>query len=212
LRHLRRVREFRFVRPHLASRALRLHNVLPLLRHLVLPRRLQEQVREQVLEQRDPLAVLLRKGRDFQLVPVVHRLVDSRVRAHLRIFVLQLHLAKRVLAGLALVCHCAQEADLQEDILSAPAAAPANEVADPDKDLSADNVPAQPAELEFQRPNPASRFMRASRPRRAAVRSLRSVTRKVNANFIRCAPARVQVLDGRRKLNPSRRCNASPGK
>jgi hypothetical protein len=209
LRHLRRVREFRFVPPHLASRALRLHNVLPLLRHLVLPRRLQEQV----LEQRDPLAVLLRKGRDFQLAPVVHRLVDSRVRAHLRIFVLQPHLAKRVLAGLALVCHCAQEADLQEDILSAPAAAaPANEVADPDKDLSADNVPAQPAEQEFQRLNPASRFMRASRPRRAAVRSLRSVTRKVNANFIRCAPARVQALDGRRKLSPSRRCNASPGK
>ena len=175
----------------------------------MLPRRLQEQV----LEQRDPLAVLLRKGRDFQLVPVVHRPVDSRVRAHLRIFVLQPHLAKRVLAGLALVCHCAQEADLQEDILSAPAAAaPANEVADPDKDLSADNVPAQPAEQEFQRLNPASRFMRASRPRRAAVRSLRSVTRKVNANFIRCAPARVQALDGRRKLNPSRRCNASPAK
>jgi hypothetical protein len=142
---------------------------------------------------------------------VDHHPVDSRVPAHLRIFVLQRRLAKRVLAGRALVCHCAPEADLQEDILSAPAA-PANEVADPDKDLSADNVPAQPAEQEFQRLNPASRFMRASRPRRAAVRSSRSVTRKVNANFIRCAPALVQALDGRRKLSPSRRCNVSPGK
>jgi len=137
--------------------------------------------------------------------------VDSRVRAHLRIFVLQPRLAKRVLAGLALVCHCAQEADLQEDILSAPAV-PANAVVGPIKDLSADSVPARPAEQEFRKLNPASRFMRANLPRREAVRSSRSAMRKVNANCIQCVPARVQAQDGRRKLSLWRRYSASRGK
>jgi hypothetical protein len=211
LLHLRRVQEFHFGLPHPASRALLLHNVLPLLRHLEVLRRLQEQVREQVRERRAPQAVLLRKARDFQLVPVDHLLVDSRVPAHLKVFDLQAHLAKRVPAGRGLACHCAPEADLQEDILSAPAA-PANVVAGPIKDLSADNVPAQPAEQEFRKLNPASRFMRASRPRREAVRSSRSAMRKVNANSILCAPARVRAQDGRRKRSLWRQYSASHGK
>ena len=137
--------------------------------------------------------------------------MGSHVPARLRVFVPQPPLAKRVRAARGLACHCVREADLREDILSVRVA-PANEVAGPIKDPSADSVPVQPAELEFRRLNPASRFMRANRPRPAAVHLSRSVMRKVNANFIRCGPVRVRAQDGRRKLNPSRQYSASPGK
>jgi hypothetical protein len=210
LRHLRRVREFRFALPHPASQALLQHNVLPLLRHLEVPRRLQEQTREQVREHRDPPAVLLRKAKDFQFVLVRHHLVDNLVPARLRVFVLQPHLAN-VPAARALVCRCVPEADLQEDILSA-LAAPANEGAGPDKDLSADNALALPAEQEFRKLNPASLFMRANLPRHVAVRSSRSAMRKVNANSIRCVPVRVRAQDGRRKPSLWRQYSASRGK
>ena len=207
LPHLRRAREFRLGLPHPVSRALLLHNVLPLLRHREVQHRHQERARvRRVLR-----VLLLRKAKDFQFVPVDHHLVGSHVPARLRVFVPRRHLAKLVRAARAPACHCAREADLREDILSVPVA-PANEVAGPIKDPSADSVPVQPAELEFRRLNPASRFTRANLPRRAAVRSSRSVTRKVNANFIRCGPARVRAQDGRRKLNPSRQYSASPGK
>jgi hypothetical protein len=136
--------------------------------------------------------------------------VDSRVPARLRVFDLQPHLAN-VPAARALGCHCVPEADLQEDILSVPVV-PANEVAGPIKDLSADNVPARPAEQEFRKLNPASLFMRANRPRRVAVRSSRSAMRKVNANSILCVPARVRARDGRRKPSLWRQYNASRGK
>jgi hypothetical protein len=168
LRHLRRVREFRFALPHPASRALLVHNVLPLLRYREVLRRLREQVQEQVREQRDLQAVLLRKAKDIQFVPERRHLVGSHVPVRLRVSVQQPHLAN-VRAARALVCHCVPEADLQEDILSAPVA-PANEAAGPIKDLSADSVPARPGEQEFRKLNPASRFMRVNRPRRAAVR------------------------------------------
>jgi hypothetical protein len=164
LRHLRRVREFRFALPHPASRALLVHNVLPLLRYREVLRRL----REQVQEQRDLQAVLLRKAKDIQFVPERRHLVGSHVPVRLRVSVQRPHLAN-VRAARALVCHCVPEADLPEDILSAPAVL-ANEVAGPIKDLSADNVPARPAEQEFRKLNPASRFMRVNRPRHAAVR------------------------------------------
>ena len=81
-----------------------------------------------------------------------HHPVGSHVPARLRVFVPQPHLAN-VPAARAPVCHCVPEADLQEDILSAPAA-PANEVAGPIKDLSADNVPVRPAEQEFRKAEP----------------------------------------------------------
>jgi hypothetical protein len=116
--------------------------------------------------------------------------VDSRVPAHLRVFVLRGHLAKHVPVGRDPACRCVQEADLREDILSARAD-PANEVAGPIKDPLADNVPERPVEQEFRKLSRASRFMRANRPRRAAVRLSRSAMRKVNANCIRCVPARV---------------------
>jgi hypothetical protein len=208
--YLRRVQEFHFGPQHPASRALPLRNVLPLLRHLEVPRRLQEQVREQVREQRARLAVLPRKAKDFQLVPAHHHLVDSLVPARLRVLDLQPHPAN-VPAARALGCHCVPEADLQEDILSVPAV-PANEVAGPIKDLSADSVLAPPAEQEFRKLSPASRFMHGSRPRRAAVRSSRSAMRKVNANSILCVPARVRAQDGRRKPSLWRQYNASRGK
>jgi hypothetical protein len=121
---------------------------------------------------------------------VHHHPVGSRVPAHLRVFVLQGHLAKHVPAGRDPACRCVQEADLREDILSVPAD-PENEVAGPIKDPSADSVPERPVEREFRKLNRASRFMRANRPRRAAVRSSRSAMRKVNANYIRCVPAQV---------------------
>ena len=168
LRHLRRVQEFHCGQPHPASRALLVHNVLPLLRHREGPRRLQEQVRERVQEHRDLPAVLLRKAKDFQFVLVRHHMVGSHVPARLRVSVQQPHLAN-VPAARAPGCHCAPEADLQEGILSVPVV-PANEVAGPIKDLSADNVPVRPAEQESRKPNPASLFMRANLPRRAAVR------------------------------------------
>jgi hypothetical protein len=84
--------------------------------------------------------------------------------------------------------------DLREGTLNV-LLAPANEVAGPDKDLSADNAPARPAEQEFRKLNPASHCMRASPPRRAAVRLSRSVTPKANESSIRCAPERVQAPD-----------------
>jgi len=206
LLHLRRVQEFHFGLPHPASRALLLHNVLPLLRHLEVLPRLQEQVQEQ----RDLSAVLLPKAKDFQFVPVHHHLVGSHVPVRLKVFDLQPRLAN-VPAARALVCHCVPEADLQEDIRSAPVV-PANEAGGPIKDLSADNARVRPAEQEFRKLNPASRFMRASRPRREAVRSSRSAMRKVNANSILCARARVRAQDGRRKLSLWRQYSASHGK
>jgi hypothetical protein len=210
LRHLRRVQEFRFALPHPASRALPQHNVLPLLRHQEVPRRLQQQVRGQVRE-RDLPAVLLRKAKDFQFVPERHHLADNLAPARLRVFVLQPHLDKRVRVDRALVCRCAPEADLREDILSAPAA-PANEAAGPDKALSADNALELPAEQEFRKLNPASLFMRENLPRHVAVRSSRSAMRKVNANSIRCEPVRVRAQDGRRKPSLWRQYSASRGK
>ena len=138
--------------------------------------------------------------------------MGNHVPARLRVFVPRRHLDKLVRAARAPACHCVREADLREDILSVPAV-PANEVARPGiKGPSVDSVPAQPAELEFRRLNPASRFTRASRPRRAAVLSSRSAMRKVNANSIQCAPARVRAQDGRRKPNLSRQYSASRGK
>ena len=154
---------------------------------------------------------LLLKAKDFQFAPVDRLPVGSHVPARLRVFLPQLRLDKRVPVDRDPVCHCVPEADLPEDIRSVPAV-PANEVGGPIKDLSGANVPAQPEEQEFQKLNPASRFMRANRPRRAAVRSSKSVMRKVNANSIRCAPARVQAPDGRRKPSLSRQCSASPAK
>ncbi len=207
LRRLRRVREFRLDLQCPVSRVL--------LRRSDLPQQLQREARhrhqEPAREHLDPPAVLLRRARDFRFVPVERLPVGSRVPAHLRVFVPQPPLDKRVRAAHALVCHCAREADLREDILSVRVA-PANEAAGPIKDLSADNVPAQPAEQEFRKLNPASRFTRANLPRRAAVRSSKSVTRKVNANSIRCAPARVRALGERRKPNLWRRYSASHGK
>ena len=123
---------------------------------------------EQVRVQRDP-QVLLRKAKDFRFDRERHRLADNLVPARLRVFVRQPHLAKRVPADRAPVCRCAPEADLREDIRNVPAA-PASEVAGPDKDRLADNAPAQRAELEFPRLNLASRCTRANRLRRVAVR------------------------------------------
>jgi hypothetical protein len=204
-RRLRRVREFRL--DLRCSPALPLHNDLRLLRHLELPRRHQEPVRVRPVLR----AVLLRKAKGFRFAPVDHRLVDSHVPARLRVIVLQLHLDKHVLVDRDPVCHCVREADLREDILSVPVA-PANEVAGPIKDPSAANAPAQPAEPEFRKPNPASRFTRANLPRRAAVRSLRSAMRKANANSIQCVPALARAQGERRKPNLSRRYSASPAK
>jgi hypothetical protein len=191
LRHLRRVREFRYGPRYPASRALLLHNALPPRHHLEYRRRL-----EQVREHRDPRA-LRRKAKDFQFAPERHQ-VDSLVPVRRRVFVLQPHPVKLAPAARVLVCHCVPEADLQEDIRSVRAA-PANEVAGPGKDLWADSVPVQPAEQEFRRLNPASRCMRGSRLHRVAVRSSRSAMRKASANSIRCERARVQAQDDRRK-------------
>jgi hypothetical protein len=130
-----------------------------------LPRALPHRLRERV---QGDLQGLLHKAKDIQFAPVHQRVAGRLARARLRVFVRQPHLAKRAPAVRALGCHCAPEADLQEDIHSVPAAL-ANEVEDPVKDPSADSVPAQPAEQEFRKLNPASRFMRANRPRRAAV-------------------------------------------
>jgi hypothetical protein len=186
-----------------------------LLRRSDLPQQLQREVRhrhqERAREHRGLQAVLLRKAKGFRFAPVDHLPVDSHVLARLRVIVLQLHLDKRAPVGCDPVCHCDPEADLREDILSVPVA-PANEAAGPIRDPSGANAPAQPAEQEFRKPNPASRFTRANLPRRAAVRSSRSAMRKVNVNSIRCAPARVQAQDGRRKPSLSRQYNASPAK
>jgi len=118
--------------------------------------------------QRDRQA-LLRKAKDFRYDRERHRLADNLVPARLKVFVRQPHLAKRVPAGRAPVCRCAPEAGLQEDIPSV-LAAPANEVAGPDKAPWADNAQVQRAELEFQRLNLVNRFTRANRPRRVAAR------------------------------------------
>ena len=162
LRHQRRVPAFHFGLPRPASQALLRRSVLLLRLQLEVPR--QEQVRVQ----RDP-QVLLRKAKDFRYDRERHRLADNLVPARLRVFVRQPHLAKRVPVGLDPVCRCAPEADLREDIPSV-LAAPANEVAGPDKDPWADNAPVQRAELEFRRLNLASRCTRANRPHRVAVR------------------------------------------
>jgi hypothetical protein len=164
LHHLRRVLAFRFDLPRPGSRALPQRSDLPWQLHRIIPHRLQGPVRLP----HDPEALLIRKASDFQFVPVHHRLADSLVPARLRVFVRQPRPAKRVLADRVPVCHCDLVVELQEDILSAPAAR-ANEVAGPVKDLSEDNALAQPAEQEFQRLSRASRFMRANRPRRAVV-------------------------------------------
>ena len=191
LRHLRRVQEFRFGLPHPVSRVLLRRSDLPQQLQREVLRRLQEQLRVR----RVPLAVLLRKAKDFQFVPVDRLPVGSHVPARLRVFVPQLHLAKLVRADRDPVCHCVPEADLPEDIRSVPAV-PANEVAGPIKDPSADSVPAQPAELEFRKQNPASRFTRASRPRRAAVRLIEK-----------------RYAEGERKLHPVRtRAGAGAGR
>jgi hypothetical protein len=186
-----------------------------LLRRSDLPQQLQREVRprdqEQAREHRDQPVVLLRKAKGFQFAPVDRLPVGSHVPARLRVFVPQLRLDRRVLVDPDPVCRCVPEADLPEDIRSVPAA-PANVVAGPIKDPSADNVLVQPAEQEFRKLNPASRFTRANLPRRAAVRSSRSVTQKVNANFIQCAPARVQAQEGRRRPSLSRQYSASRGK
>jgi hypothetical protein len=142
---------------------------------------------------------------------VDHHLVGSHVPARLRVIVLQLRLDKRVLVARDPVCRCDPEADLREDILSVPVA-PANEAVGPIRDPSVANAPAQPAEQEFRKPNPASRFTRVNRPRRAAVPSSRSAMRKVNANSIQCVPARAQAQGERRKPSLSRQYNASPAK
>jgi hypothetical protein len=117
----------------------------------------------------DRRALLLRKVKDIQFVPVHHRLADNLVPAHRRVFVRQPRPAKRVLADRVPVCRCDPVVELQEDILSVPAA-PANEVEGPAKGPLVDNAPAQPAGQEFRKLNPASLFMHANRPRRAAVR------------------------------------------
>jgi hypothetical protein len=116
----------------------------------------------------DPEALLLLKVNDFQFVLADHHLVGNRTPVRPKAFVRQPHLGKRVLAGRVQACRCVLEADLREGIRSVPVAL-ANEVAGPVKGPSADNGLAQPAEQEFRKLNPASRFMRANRPRRAAV-------------------------------------------
>jgi hypothetical protein len=183
-----------------------------LLRRSDLPQQLQREVRrrhqEQAREHRDPRAVLLRRAKGFQFAPVDRLPVGSHVPARLRVFVPQLRLAKPVLVDRDPVCRCVPEADLQEDIRSAPAV-PANVVAGPIKDPSEVNGPARPAEQEFRKLNPASRFTRANLPRRAAVRSSRSAMRKVNASSIRCGPVRVRAQDGRRRPSLSRQYSAS---
>ena len=206
LRHLRRVREFHFVLPRPVSRALLLHSGLPLLHHREVPHR-----REQVQVHRVLRVLLLSRAKDIRFVRVGHHRVDSLVPARLRVFVPPPRLDKRVPEGRGPACHCVPEVGLQEDILSVPAA-PANEAAGQIKDLSGGNVPVQPEEQEFRKLNRASLFMRANLPRRAAVRSSRSVTRKVNASFIRCVPAQVPVLDGRRRPSLWRQYSASRGK
>ena len=162
MRHQPRVQAFHFGLPRPASQALLRRSVLLLQLQLEVPR--QEQVRVQ----RDP-QVLLRKAKDFRYDRERHRLADNLVPARLRVFVRQPHLAKRVPVGLDPVCRCAPEADLLEDIPSV-LAAPANEVAGPDKAPWADNAQVQRAELEFQRLNLVNRFTRANRPRRVAAR------------------------------------------
>lgn len=153
---------------------------------------------------------LLRRAKDIRFVRVRHRRVDSRVPERLRIFVRQPRLDKRVPAGRDPACHCVPEADLLEDILSVPVA-PANEAAGRIKDLLADNVPVRPAEREFRKLSPASRFTRGSHLRVAA-RLSKNAMRKANASFILCVRARAQAPEGRRRLSLSRRCNANRGK
>ena len=162
MRHLRRALALHFVLPRLGSRVLLRHNDPLRQLHRELPR--QGPVRVEG----DPEALLLLKVNDFQFVLADHHLVGNRTPVRPKAFVRQPHLGKRVLAGRVQACRCVPEADLREGIRSVPVAL-ANEVAGPVKGPSADNGLAQPAEQEFRKLNPASRFMRANRPRRAAV-------------------------------------------
>jgi hypothetical protein len=77
----------------------------------------------------------------------------------------------------------------------------------PEMNRLAASGPEQPA--EFRKQNRASRFTRASRPRRAVVRQLKSDTRKASAGFIPFARALEQQLAAPRTSSRSLQSSAS---